>query len=489
MSSATISAVAIPTRNRSAALWRAVRSYARAAQEEGRAVQFLIVDQSDRRHTRTRNERAAMAGARDHNCGCAYYGPHERAALSRRLAAQSGAPADVVDFALLGVRGPVATGALRNTILLATAGHAILQTDDDTTAHACRAPMADLASENGHQEGAFEMHFLSPRIDLNRESIWSDCPIFAAHEAVLGQGVKRQDASPKESTATTGQDHGSAERTGRRSGVVRMTQTGVIGDSGFGFPGAMLFLHGDARERLVASRRVYRAALVGSGTLRSYPRTVFCSSPFCMSTHFALDNRVIMPPFMPVGRNADGVFGWLFWRCSSDGLTAFLPLVIRHARPRDAAGRRIALVGASTCSSLLLQLMGSISSRGIVGTEAHLINVGVGLESLGRLRAAAFREFVRGQHACFVAAQAQRLQELLRSGSGLPRFWQDDIIAHLCALSEPPTRDDGAVCADLLYKAGDDHLTRLQQVVTQFGRLLQWWPQIWCAAADGRDQC
>jgi hypothetical protein len=268
-----------------------------------------------------------------------------------------------------------------------------------------------------------------------------------------------------------------------------MTQTGLIGEAGFGFPNAMLFLHGKARDRLVSSKRVYRAALRGRGSLRSYPDTAFSSSPFCMSAHFALDNRVTLPPFMPVARNADGVFGWLFWRCASDAVTAFLPLVIRHARPRAAAGRIATPVGGSTCSSLLLQLMGSIPASGNQGTAARLSDVGAGLESLGTVRASQFKDLVAGQHSSYVAAQAVRLQELLRSGWGLPRFWQDDIVEYLYALSEPSARDESAVCADLRYRAGDDHLSRFQHVVGQFGRLLQCWPEIWRAAAEEGARC
>ena len=94
-----------------------------------------------------------------------------------------------------------------------------------------------------------------------------------------------------------------------------------------------------------------------------------------------------------------------------------------------------------------------------------------------------------GQHAGFVAVQTQRLQKLPRTGSGLPQFWQDDVIAYLCALSVPPALEAGAVCADLRYRAGDEHLTLFQHVVRQFGRLLQWWPQIWRAPAAERDGC
>ena len=58
-----------------------------------------------------------------------------------------------------------------------------------------------------------------------------------------------------------------------------------------------------------------------------------------MTTFFGFDNRLLLPPFFPVQRNADGIFGLVLQKCVDGSRVAFLPSVLLHA-PAGSAGVR-----------------------------------------------------------------------------------------------------------------------------------------------------
>jgi hypothetical protein len=49
-----------------------------------------------------------------------------------------------------------------------------------------------------------------------------------------------------------------------------------------------------------------------------------------MTGFFGFDNRVLLPPFFPVQRNADGIFGLILQKCMKGSYIAFLPSVLLH---------------------------------------------------------------------------------------------------------------------------------------------------------------
>ena len=51
---------------------------------------------------------------------------------------------------------------------------------------------------------------------------------------------------------------------------------------------------------------------------------------FLMSIHCGLDNRLALPPFMPVLRNGDGVFAQVLKACQPRHLIAHLPVAALH---------------------------------------------------------------------------------------------------------------------------------------------------------------
>ena len=59
-----------------------------------------------------------------------------------------------------------------------------------------------------------------------------------------------------------------------------------------------------------------------------------------MAMHCGLDNRLALPPFLPVLRNGDGLFGQMLKSCRPSGLTAYLPLAIAHLPDEERSSGR-----------------------------------------------------------------------------------------------------------------------------------------------------
>ena len=81
---------------------------------------------------------------------------------------------------------------------------------------------------------------------------------------------------------------------------------------------------------MVASLDAYQSAFRCREVVRAVRRPTVADSPFCMTPCFGFDNRFILPPFFPVQRNSDGIFGLMLHRCGTGSRTGFLPYVVVH---------------------------------------------------------------------------------------------------------------------------------------------------------------
>ncbi|HVS39390.1 MAG TPA: hypothetical protein VMS17_27785 [Gemmataceae bacterium] len=177
-----------------------------------------------------------------------------------------------------------------------------------------------------------------------------------------------------------------------RGGRVLVAAAGIAGHSGMSSSLYFLSLEAASRTRLLRSEETYRRALPHHQVLRTATRPTLCDGAFCMALNVGLDNRRPLPPFLPVQRNQDGVFGALVRVCRGDGFFGFLPGAVPHIPPaprplspddlwRDAAALR--------AGQIVLGLIRSIAAP--TGQTA----VGRALAEWGALPAADFDELLR----------------------------------------------------------------------------------------------
>src|SRR5262249_1198811 len=119
------------------------------------------------------------------------------------------------------------------------------------------------------------------------------------------------------------------------NGRVVATSMGVVGDSGMHSPVGFLRIIGDSREDLVKSESAYRSACTSREMLRTADCVTITDHGWFLATGLGLDNRFLLPPFLPVCRNQDGLFGLLIQTCFEYACFGHLPGTIIHSPMED----------------------------------------------------------------------------------------------------------------------------------------------------------
>jgi hypothetical protein len=479
-----VATLGIPTKDRPESLHRCLAGHLDDGRRRGRRHDYVIVDDSAASAVRARHREMLRALGDRYGAAIGYAGPEERAGFAAALVRRAGLPPEAVQFALLNPEGcPVATGASRNALLLHTAGDLLVQVDDDTLCELAAPPGArpGLALSSRHDPTQF--WFFGPGEALPCGGP-DQVDLLAVHEQLLGKRPAECAASVDVGQATAALQSKLASGGGR----VVVTAAGVVGDSGMGSSTYLLTLDGDSRSRLLRSEGDYRHALAGHRVLRAVPRTTLCERAFCVAMNLGLDNRDLLPPFLPVQRNQDGVFAALVGACLGGGWFGFLPWALRHEPPAAAraAGRGVMpRVGTGH----LLQVLVRAVAPGPAGPDAakNLHAVGRALAEWGGLSPAAFQSLVRSHLGEQLQRQAALLADRLRQFGGLPEFWAQDARQVLAHMHDALAGESYATPWDLAEAFGPARAGAMaQRLVLRTGQMLQNWPALVEAARDLR---
>jgi hypothetical protein len=485
-----IATLGVPTRNRTRSLQRCLSSYVESDQRHGRVTDYVVVDDSESAEIRRDNRHLLQVLGDQYRVSLAYAGPEERARFAEAITRQAGLCPEDVRFGLLGAEGyPITTGASRNALLLHAVGDAFLQVDDDTVAYLapCPEPLAGLAFTSAHDPTEFWFPANQELLPFNDESV--HLPV--VHEQLLGKslGGLAHDAAS---------DLGGIESRfcrGLRSSSSRVlvTSTGVMGDSGMGSPSYFLWSVGPTRDRLVCSESVYRQALARHPVLRAVRRPTVSDGGFCMALNLGLDNRELLPPFMPVQRNQDGVFATLLRSCFADSFFGYLPWLLLHLPPtsRRGSGEYAWRSVDQVTSDQILQALVASFSPGPNGADPRrsLHALGQSLQDWGSAEPNDFEELVRLILWQQASQRVCQLESLLRETQGQPDFWAEDVQRVLVIWRESLADRRYVIPKDLVANFGHEAFCRLQQLVLRFGRLLQIWTEMVAAARELRTRC
>ena len=464
-----ITAVGIVTRGRAKSLCTCIESYMENCRNHERTPEFIVTDDSPDGDPRTRSalQRLRHLGV----ASISYGGRAERIGFAEALARAAAVPIDVIRFGLIGdARCPLTTGANRNSLLLDTLDMLVLSVDDDTRCRIAAVPEgeAHLASFTGYDPTDF--WFFPDRRRALDSVAFVDADVLECHEAMLGRRLSDE------------------------SGVgVTITLQGVVGDSGMGSPRYYLGLQGESRGRLVASLDAYQSAFRCREVVRAVRRPTVADSPFCMTPCFGFDNRFILPPFFPVQRNSDGIFGLMLHRCGDGSRTGFLPYVVVHEpdSPRlfapdemwsEATGIRMADV---VMACLLAHEGGSAT----LTPATRLVRLGRFFQELAALTLSDFESRLRSFQQFRTMAFITHLESQLRLHDAAPGFWGEDVRRMIALLWKATGADEYIVPRDLREGRGADAARRLsQELIGRFGELLEAWPTIVDAARCLRAQ-
>lgn len=473
-----ITTIGIVTADRPAAVGRALESFARHCDRHGRRPRFLVIDGSrgaaSRRATRTVVD--TIAAASGHHLE--YVGPAEAMRFRRRLTSGTG---------LAAIAGPGPIGPNRNLFLLLTAGEHALAVDDDIVCDTWAiAGRAGGLAVTGHGFEFLEAAFFPNRAAVLAAGVRTPVDLLAAHEALLARSL----AALLEQWSTSADltlacRHVRASVAAGRPLIVKATFAGVAGDAATYCPYRMLFSSGALRSLLWSSGTIFARAIRTRETFRIASTNVVTHNAGCMAGCMGLSNRDVLPPFMTVGRNEDGVFGVMLAACDPWAMFGHAPVGVVHDshRPARRAGGRILSATGSRVSDFLLAIVPSlVPSRGTRSPRTRMRRLGEALARVGGLPARDLETLVRDVTLDVRARQWRHAAASVET-PGCPDYWRAALDRYRREFNRSVTRR--GFFLPIEFRRGGSlgaGYRALGGYLRSFGQLVTDWPDVWDAA-------
>lgn len=424
---AEIDTIVVITADRPRMLARCLESIVRHCRRWGHAPRLLVVDGSRRESAATVE---AICAVGKQAPGVVEYLGQDQAARIRHDLAVEGIPQDVLDFALT----PGEIGANRNLALLSTIGERIIMVDDDIVWEPW-----ELEGETGGvalagHEDPREWRFFETRQEALDAARRVDVDLLAAHGAVLGQRLGDVLAAGEPDLRTACQ-HMIAAVEDPHSRTIRVTSAGRAGDLAGSPAFRFLVPNRSLWQALLADEHALRPALA-SRDIHHIARQLtithhMTSVGYCMG----LDNRTLLPPFLPTGRNEDAAFGSMLHLIDEGAVFAHLPYGVIHssepASPRPFENGPMASAQQPSLSAVVLGALGARSLGSAGGTQSRrLKRIGEVLHELAEREGVAR---LVGATELVLAAECRRLRNVGGQPSGkgpgpfgaaLERYWR-----------------------------------------------------------------
>lgn len=490
-----ISVLSFSTRNRVKSLERAVNSYIQNNLKFGRNIPVLIVDASPEDSIQKQYQEMLESVGEKTGRQINYIGENEKSIFAKVLVKEKGLPQDVVDFGLFDAEGLGFTyGLNRNLLLLETYGQKMAMFDDDTVCRVTEAPGRGqtLSVLSGVDPTEFCFY---PSFSAIEETVpFVEADVLKIHEQLLGKDLHACIHASECHVNIDQMSAGFMEKVMSGDGRVLATMTGVVGDSGMGaLPSYYLTLSGNSRQRLLHSEENYQHYLKNRQVLRKVSFPTITDGAFWMTISCALDNRDLLPPFLPVLRNEDGLFGLMFRKCVPKGYFGYLPWALLH-NPIEESRLSSSDFALKTlhvnCVDILIYLVSGFEflSAGVTTTE-RLKHLGKYLMELGSLSLEEFEMLFLSKAWKAKAEYLQHLESVLRFHRETPDYWAKDMKNHLQSIREGLGQKNFSVPRGLKKGLADDELRKLnQKIICRFGKLITFWPEIVQATLELRQE-
>ena len=480
-----LSSLSVVTAGRSEHTLRCIRSFLEHNRRVGRTVPVNVFDDHSTGAAAKHFRASLRSLAEDYGTSAGYSGLAEKRCFLE-AATRTGLSPAATAFAILGPEEPMpsTTGANRNTFLLHTAGTAAFSADDDVVCHPehnCTKSTDGIRLYSGFNP----LNLWFPKNGNDGPHAPNDLgtDLLHAHESLLGRTPRSLTAggiSPRSSDFS----HELFLTVLNGTGRVLATLSGLVGDSGFGTASGYLTMRGELRQRLLQSRAAYESAITNRTIRMVADQPTIAESPFLMAYAFAVDGRGILPPFFPVCRNQDGVFGAILNRLYPPGSTAHVPISIQHQPPNRRTMERDRVwsdAGVTSIADIVIALVGTFQPGPGQPPEARIRALGRHLAALGHLPPAEFLDCLTWHMLQSATVRLARYQSALDAHRGAPDYWAADCLAYIQTLTSAIRSAAWTVPVDLPAAS----LT--QPLIRRYGEVLIEWPDIVAVSRALRD--
>jgi hypothetical protein len=449
-----------------------------AAAREG-PTRILVIDASQDRRNEARARQVTASVGLETGRPITFFGRREKLALRRALRT-------VCDEAVLDLAFRAGASGNRNIILLLTRGENVLLVDDDMVCDVWRPrSLRRGISLCGHIEQR-DIAFYTRRADVCNTLVSAGIDLLSAHEVVLGRTVKSLASSHlRPVTSRHACSHIREAARGTRSSLVRMTFTGIAGDAGATYPDRLLFSTGTWKAVLERDINTFKWAFRFREVCKVPTRYTVMHYVSCMAACLGLANTSVVPPFLPVGRNEDGLFGAMLSSMDRRTVSCYLPYAAVHGSNREAKYTIGQFPSASETrtADLLISLINFWPPKIRANDPGRrLLRLGEWLQDLGSLSR---RDFVSATSVATLRTREMELRLIdaaLDDGS-YPAYWQRGLHTYKELLLK--NIEDPAFLLPLEFRDAASEMPAyddLRRFVRNAGRLISAWPSLWRAA-------
>lgn len=479
-----ISVLAVVSADRPTTLRESLSSYLGHCAEHRYAGCIAVADGSRRDGIATRM--VVDEVARRHARAVAYWGDSTRAAIINSLR-DAEIPDSVLSFALIPIHTTATTvGTVRNLVVLSTAGRTLITADDDTRcdlwAHAARESARLVFA--GHKDPS-QVDFFESRAEALESRPRCSDSLVSAHERLLGRSAFDlfADAGDQVAFDEPCLELLAAVSPSRPGARVRITVAGIAGDNGQTCVYRSMPIDGPFRRDLSRAPERFRLATTSREVRKIAASPTVGHLPGAMLYCAGIDNSDVVPPFLPMGRNEDGLFRRLLRVTAPDTLVGYIDIGVVHDSHRQSEYPAGLIESAST--TRLSDLIAAVISR-IVDSRSGVCS----LEALGR----ALLEFTERDNKAFLSdltaamvdtrcAELREIEEWTRQHN-CGSHWKGAVMRNretfLSAVREPW----GLLPVEMEAERwrGDEAFRLVQRFLADYGALLTWWPKMWAAA-------
>lgn len=475
-----ITAVGVVTHNRPDSLRRCLQSHIENVKAYGRATAFAVMDDSDKPEIRNQIREMLRVLRQAYGVEIAYAGEEEKRRFAAALCDCGDLSTEVIDFALFDSEQYGQTcGANRNALLLHTAGEMFYSTDDDVV---CRLAVGPEEKGGGaaasHEAGEMEWWFFPDREAALASARFVSEDLLGIHESLLGKHFIRSQTFRSAQLDSRGRQPSES-----RAGIIAVTMSGIVGDSGTPLPAAYRRLSPGSRARL-ASARCGPSGMTSREILRLVPRArIRDKAQYVSGAAVGYDNRQLLPPFMPVGRGQDGVFMQTLRHCFANSYFGDLPWAILHApmEARAFSSEQIAKTARDIPTSKIIRacVQSLDVGKGFADGPDKLYAVGSHLMEIGSMTLRDFEEFVRIHVRRLQGSYMSFMETYLRAHGESLGSCADELDRYLATMHAALSEETRFVPPELVATRGIEEARQLtQRLVFKFGRLLCEWPSL-----------
>ncbi len=422
-----------------------------------------------------------------------YFGNKEKNNFIEKLSKdlnKYGVEKKILDFLILNPLKHNTCGANRNSLLLVTAGNKILSVDDDILFETFSSQKQNNNLEFSSEREPLDIEYFTDRNELLKKILPCDTDVFLQHENILGKSINEIILKFKDTELFLDKaNNGFIYSIIKNDRKIPVTMPGIAGSSGKGSPKSVLWINGLEREKIMKSKIVYKTYICRNEVFRLPDNLKISNGSFLMGYNMGIDNREMIPPFLPIGRGSDTIFASLLKMTNS--YICYLPFSLYH----DPLKRRLfnykdIFNFSLHISDLILLIIESIKiSTHYSDVPFKLIMIGNYFKDISKLNKIDFFELIQNELIKHKCSFIKFLESLLIKYDSKPEFWAEDIFKIIKIIEKNFKNKDMYFPVELNNNDSIENKEKeLKKTFNLFGELLISWPLIYLKAKEFNEQ-